>query len=46
VPNKFEYTAEITIPEDFEGEEVYLIWDCGCEAMIWENGEPQQGNQK
>jgi alpha-mannosidase len=35
--------AEITIPEDFEGEEVYLIWDCGCEAMIWENGEPQQG---
>ncbi|KAI8986966.1 galactose mutarotase-like domain-containing protein [Pilobolus umbonatus] len=34
----------VTIPEEMKGEEVVLLWDMGCEGLVWSmEGEPLQG---
>ncbi|MBE2267106.1 MAG: alpha-mannosidase [Anaerolinea sp.] len=34
---------DYTIPEDWRGGAVYLLWDSTCEACVWIDGQPQQG---
>ncbi|CAL1528910.1 unnamed protein product [Lymnaea stagnalis] len=33
----------INIPVAWKGQEVHLLWNSGTEALVWVNGEPQQG---
>ncbi len=35
--------VEYTIPADWRGGEVYLVWDSSCEGCVWIDGQPQQG---
>jgi len=37
------FRVEIEIPESWVGEEVFLLWNCNSEAMIWKDGDPLQG---
>ncbi|GAB1610945.1 alpha-mannosidase 2C1-like [Argonauta hians] len=37
------FCLEVTVPEAWISEEVYLLWKSGSEAMVWQNGEPMQG---
>ncbi|XP_070578443.1 alpha-mannosidase 2C1-like [Ptychodera flava] len=37
------FKLEISIPANWVGKEVRLVWDSGSEAMVWQNGEPVQG---
>lgn len=32
-----------TIPLDWEGQEVHLVWDSSSEATVWQAGQPLQG---
>ncbi len=34
---------EITIPPDWDGQEVHLLWDSSSEACVWQDGQPLQG---
>ena len=36
------FHMEVTIPDEWVGQEVRLRWDSGGEAMVWIQGEPQQ----
>ena len=33
----------LSIPEDWAGLEVHLLWDSSCEACVWKDGQPMQG---
>lgn len=38
------FRLDITIPDDFEGLQVHLLWDCNCEALVLSHdGVPLQG---
>ena len=37
------FKVDITIPTDWAGEEVHLLWDSSSEACVWADGVPQQG---
>ncbi|PVU91602.1 hypothetical protein BB559_004057 [Furculomyces boomerangus] len=38
------FKLEVTIPMDYDGEEVYLEFDPSCEGLVWSvKGEPVQG---
>jgi alpha-mannosidase len=37
------FRVEATIPEEWAGARVDLIWDGGSEATVWRDGEPIQG---
>ena len=34
--------AHVTIPEEFKGERVHLIWDNSSEALLFRDGVPVQ----
>ena len=35
--------VEFTIPAEWTGKEVYLLWDSSSEACVWQDGQPLQG---
>lgn len=37
------FLVEVTVPDKWAGKEVRLRWDSGGEAMVWIQGEPEQG---
>lgn len=37
------FKLEISIPKDWRGREVHLLWDSSGEACVWQDGQPQQG---
>ena len=38
------WRIEAEIPKEWQGEEVHLLWDAGCEGLVWSaDGVPLQG---
>ncbi len=37
------FRVGITIPPEWAGEEVYLLWHSTSEACVWQDGQPMQG---
>ncbi|XP_059170192.1 alpha-mannosidase 2C1-like [Physella acuta] len=37
------FELQVNIPADWKGQEIHLLWNSGSEALVWVNGEPQQG---
>ncbi|CAH1787906.1 unnamed protein product, partial [Owenia fusiformis] len=37
------FKLDITIPKDWEGKEIWLLWNSQSEAMVWKDGKPIQG---
>uniref|UniRef100_A0A5S6QY64 alpha-mannosidase n=1 Tax=Trichuris muris TaxID=70415 RepID=A0A5S6QY64_TRIMR len=38
------FIVKCTLPSEWKGKAVHLIWDSGCEAMVWSSdGHPLQG---
>ena len=35
--------ATFTIPAEWNGQEVHLLWDSSSEACVWQDGQPLQG---
>ncbi|XP_053320714.1 alpha-mannosidase 2C1 [Spea bombifrons] len=40
------FKVQLTIPKDWVGKEVHLIWESDGEGMVWVDGEPVQGLTK
>ncbi|KAH9525275.1 Alpha-mannosidase 2C1 [Bulinus truncatus] len=37
------FELEVNIPSSWKEKEVHLLWNSGTEALVWVDGEPQQG---
>ncbi len=37
------FRVDFSIPSEWEGQEVHLLWDSSSEATVWLDGEPLQG---
>lgn len=37
------FHVEITVPSQWAGKEVHLLWDTTSEGEVWEDGKPMQG---
>ncbi|KAK0052625.1 alpha-mannosidase 2C1-like isoform X1 [Biomphalaria pfeifferi] len=37
------FELKLNIPASWKEKEVHLLWNSGTEALVWVNGEPQQG---
>ncbi|KAM8972229.1 alpha-mannosidase 2C1 [Pelodytes ibericus] len=40
------FKVQLSIPKQWLGKEVHLIWESDGEGMVWKNGEPVQGLTK
>ncbi|XP_062819613.1 alpha-mannosidase 2C1 isoform X1 [Anolis carolinensis] len=37
------FKAELSIPKEWAGKEVHLLWESEGEGMVWRDGQPDQG---
>ncbi|NWF70224.1 MAG: alpha-mannosidase [Chloroflexi bacterium] len=37
------FRLRLTIPVEWQGQEVHLLWDSSSEACVWQDGQPRQG---
>ncbi len=37
------FRVRAEIPDNWDGKEVYLLWDSSSEACVWDKGNPRQG---
>ncbi|KAJ7311155.1 hypothetical protein JRQ81_006760 [Phrynocephalus forsythii] len=37
------FKVELSVPKEWTGKEVHLLWESEGESMVWKNGQPVQG---